>query len=161
MRIIASILIVGLVALLGGFAVIYAGAYDVAATEPHWPVTHWIMEMARMRSIKAHAAGITVPPAFDDPANIPIGVEHFAAHCAVCHGVAPSRTHSPISSSAASRVVEFAPDSTLEGEGFEPSVPRQRVNTFRCVASSGSADTRHPDGALLDLLQMKEICADK
>ena len=86
MRIIASILIVGLVALLGGFAVIYAGAYDVAATEPHWPVTHWIMEMARMRSIKAHAAGITVPPAFDDPANIPIGVEHFAAHCAVCHG---------------------------------------------------------------------------
>ena len=60
--------------------------YNVAATDPHWPVTHWVLETARMRSIKAHAAGITVPPGFDDPAKIPIGVEHFAAHCAVCHG---------------------------------------------------------------------------
>ena len=47
-------------ALLGGFAVIYPGAYDVAATAPHWPVTRWIMETARIRSIKAHAAGIQV-----------------------------------------------------------------------------------------------------
>jgi mono/diheme cytochrome c family protein len=84
--VIASILIAGLLALLGGFVAIYAGAYDVAATAPHWPVTRWIIETARVRSIKAHAAGLTVPPAFDDPATIPIGVEHFAAHCAVCHG---------------------------------------------------------------------------
>jgi mono/diheme cytochrome c family protein len=84
--VIASILIAGLLVLLGGVAAIYVGTYDVAATAPHWPVTHWIMETARVRSIKAHAAGITVPPAFDDPATIPLGVEHFAAHCAVCHG---------------------------------------------------------------------------
>jgi mono/diheme cytochrome c family protein len=84
--VIASILVAALVVLLGGFVVIYAGVYDVAATAPHWPVTHWVMETARIRSIKAHAAGIQVPPNFDDPANIPIGVEHFAAHCAVCHG---------------------------------------------------------------------------
>jgi mono/diheme cytochrome c family protein len=85
-RIIASILIAGLLVILGGVAAIYAGAYDVAATEPHWPITRWIMEMARMRSIKAHAAGMTVPPGLDDPAKFPMGVEHFAAHCAVCHG---------------------------------------------------------------------------
>jgi len=84
--IIASILAAGIFALLGGFAVIYTGAYDVAASSPHWPVTRWLMETARIRSIKAHAAGIQVPPGFDDPARIPIGVEHFAAHCAVCHG---------------------------------------------------------------------------
>ena len=84
--IIASILTAGVFALLGGLAVIYTGAYDVAATAPHWPVTHWVMETARIRSIKAHAAGIQGPPGFDDPANIPMGVEHFAAHCAVCHG---------------------------------------------------------------------------
>jgi mono/diheme cytochrome c family protein len=84
--VLTSALIAGLLVLLGGFAAIYAGAYDVAATAPHWPLTHWIMETARVLSIKAHAAGITVPPNFDDPANIPIGVEHFAAHCAVCHG---------------------------------------------------------------------------
>src|SRR6476619_8015567 len=84
--IIASVIIAGLLLLLGGFAVIYTGAYDVAATAPHWHVTHWMMETARIRSIKAHAAGIQVPPTFADPANIPVGVEHFAAHCAVCHG---------------------------------------------------------------------------
>jgi len=84
--IIASVIIAGLLVLLGGFAVIYAGAYDVAETAPHWPVTRWVMETARIRSIKAHAASIQVPPNFDYPANIPMGVEHFAAHCAVCHG---------------------------------------------------------------------------
>jgi mono/diheme cytochrome c family protein len=85
-RLITSILIAGIFALLGGFAVITTGAYDVAATAPHWPITRWVMETARIRSIKAHAAAIQVPPDFDDPANIPMGVEHFAAHCAVCHG---------------------------------------------------------------------------
>ena len=84
--IVFSILVAGVLALLGGFAVIHTGAYDVAATSPHWPVTRWLMETVRIRSIKAHAAGIQVPPDFDNPANIPTGVEHFAAHCAVCHG---------------------------------------------------------------------------
>jgi mono/diheme cytochrome c family protein len=83
---IASILIAGLIVVLGGFAAIYTGMYNVAATEPHWPATSWILETARVRSIKAHATGIKAPPGLDDPAKIPIGVEHFAAHCAVCHG---------------------------------------------------------------------------
>jgi mono/diheme cytochrome c family protein len=86
MRAITAVLIAALAVLLGGFVVIYAGVYDVSATAPHWPVTRWVMETARIRSIKTHAAGIAVPPDFDDPAKLPIGVEHFAAHCAVCHG---------------------------------------------------------------------------
>jgi mono/diheme cytochrome c family protein len=44
------------------------------------------LETARVRSIEAHVAGIAVPPGLDDPARILIGTEHFAAHCAVCHG---------------------------------------------------------------------------
>jgi mono/diheme cytochrome c family protein len=39
-----------------------------------------------MRSIKVHAAGVVAPPGLDDPARILIGVAHFAAHCAICHG---------------------------------------------------------------------------
>jgi mono/diheme cytochrome c family protein len=85
-RFIVSTLIAGLVVILGGLALIYSGVYDVSATAPHWRVTYWIIETARVRSIKAHAAGITVPPVFDDPAEVLVGVEHFAAHCAVCHG---------------------------------------------------------------------------
>jgi mono/diheme cytochrome c family protein len=84
--VIASIFVAALVALLGGFAVIYAGVYDVTATEPHSPVTSWLLETARTRSIKAHAASIQAPPGLDDPAKLLVGVEHYAAHCAVCHG---------------------------------------------------------------------------
>jgi mono/diheme cytochrome c family protein len=84
--VIASILVTALVVLLGGFAAIYAGVYDVAATEPHSPVTSWLLETARTRSIKAHAASIQAPPGLADPAKVIIGVEHYAAHCAVCHG---------------------------------------------------------------------------
>jgi mono/diheme cytochrome c family protein len=84
--VITAIFVAGLVVVLGGLAFIYSGLYDVAATGQHWAVTRWVLETARTRSIKAHAAGIEAPPGLDDPATILIGVEHFAAHCAVCHG---------------------------------------------------------------------------
>ena len=84
--VIASLLIAALLAVLGAGAVIYAGMYDVAATAPHWRVTAWLLETARTRSIKAQAADIAVPPGLDDPAKLVIGVGHYAAHCAVCHG---------------------------------------------------------------------------
>ena len=84
--IIASLLIAAVMFLLGAGAVIYAGFYDVAATTPHWPATAWLLEVARTRSVKAQAAGIVVPPGLTDPAKVIIGVEHYAAHCAVCHG---------------------------------------------------------------------------
>jgi len=65
---------------------IYSGIYNVAATDPHWDITRWAMETVRMRSIRTHAAGIHAPPGLGDPTKLPMGVEHFAAHCAVCHG---------------------------------------------------------------------------
>jgi mono/diheme cytochrome c family protein len=65
---------------------IYSGLFDVAASDPHWPVTRWVMETARTRSIKFHAADVRVPAGLDDPAKLLIGTEHFAAHRAVCHG---------------------------------------------------------------------------
>jgi len=84
--VIASLLIAALLAVLGAAAVIYAGVYDIGATAPHWGMTSWLLETARIRSIKAQAAGIAVPTGLDDPAKIIIGVGHYAAHCAVCHG---------------------------------------------------------------------------
>jgi mono/diheme cytochrome c family protein len=60
--------------------------YDISATSRHWPITSWIIDAIRVRSIKVHASGIAAPPGLDDPANVLIGVGHFAAHCAVCHG---------------------------------------------------------------------------
>jgi len=84
--IIASLLIAVLVAALGASAVIYAGWYNVAATAPHWSMTSRLLAVARIRSIRAQAAGIQAPPWLGDPEKVTIGVEHYAAHCAVCHG---------------------------------------------------------------------------
>jgi mono/diheme cytochrome c family protein len=58
----------------------------VAATDPHWAFTYQILETVRDRSIKAQAAGIKVPAGLENPDKLAMGVEHFAAHCAVCHG---------------------------------------------------------------------------
>jgi mono/diheme cytochrome c family protein len=83
----ASLLIIVLVVVvLGAGALIYAGAYDVAATTPHSPAARAILETARVHSIKMHASGLETPPGLDDPAKVLVGVEHYAAHCAICHG---------------------------------------------------------------------------
>ena len=84
--VIASLLIAALLAVLGAGAVIYAGRYDIGATAPHWRMTSRLFQTARIRSIKAQAAAVRAPPGLDDPAKVLIGVEHYAAHCAVCHG---------------------------------------------------------------------------
>jgi mono/diheme cytochrome c family protein len=45
-----------------------------------------LLNVARDRSIRAHASGVVVPAGLDDPAKIMAGVTHYAEHCAVCHG---------------------------------------------------------------------------
>ena len=84
--VIATLAISAALGVLGALIFIYSGFYNVAATDPHWPITHWAMETGRTRSIQAHAAHIAPPAGLDDPMTIIMGTEHFAAHCAVCHG---------------------------------------------------------------------------
>lgn len=72
--------------ILAGVGIIYSGAYDIGADSRHWGLTYRVFETARVRSIKAHATGITPPAGLDEQAKILMGVEHFADHCAVCHG---------------------------------------------------------------------------
>jgi mono/diheme cytochrome c family protein len=84
--ILATLAITFAVVVIAGAVAVYSGFYDIGATTPHWGITHWVIETTRVRSIKAQAAGITVPSGLNEPARIPMGTEHFAAHCAVCHG---------------------------------------------------------------------------
>jgi mono/diheme cytochrome c family protein len=74
------------VLILGGIGFIYSGAYDIGSDTPHWGVTYQIFETARIRSINVHAAGITPPVGLGDEAKVVMGTEHFADHCAICHG---------------------------------------------------------------------------
>ena len=81
-----TLLAVVIFGIAAAFAFIYTGVYDVSATRPHWPLTYWAMDTVRVRSVKVRAAGITPPADLMDDARIVTGTEHFAAHCASCHG---------------------------------------------------------------------------
>jgi len=63
---------------------VWSGAYNIAADDPHWPLTEFAMETARERSIAAHASGIAVP-VLDDESMIRGGAGNYDAMCAGCH----------------------------------------------------------------------------
>ena len=71
---------------VAGLTFIYSGVYDIGATTPHWPATEWLLRTVRLRSIERHAADIHPPPNLETEPNLLMGVEHFATHCAICHG---------------------------------------------------------------------------
>lgn len=84
--ILLTLLSAGILSLVGAAAVIYAGLFNVAATEPHWPLTYWVFETARVRSIQAHAAGLSAPAGYGEQAKLVMAAGHFSEHCATCHG---------------------------------------------------------------------------
>lgn len=91
--------------LAGGLAFVYSGAFDVAATTPHWAVTRWALSTVMLRSVRSHARGIETPPGFDEVERARAGARDYAAMCAECHG-APGREPGEV------------------GRGLEPRPPR-------------------------------------
>jgi mono/diheme cytochrome c family protein len=83
--IIESIIALVFMVLAGGAVFVYSGIYNVAATEPHWSATRWLIEKARVQSIKAHAAGIAAPADLPTRTRIVAGASHFSEHCVGCH----------------------------------------------------------------------------
>ncbi len=87
------ILFLGITAATTG-AYIYAGLYDIAADNPHWPITTKILETLRQRSIEIRAAGIEVPE-LENPKLVLQGAGEYAAMCRSCH-LAPGAGESAI-----------------------------------------------------------------
>ena len=65
-------------------AVLWSGAYNIAADEPHWPFTHTLIGYARERSIAARMAQMRVPD-LAEPARIASGAGNYNAMCVSCH----------------------------------------------------------------------------
>lgn len=65
--------------------VMFTGAYDVAATTPHTPLTRWALGRLQHASVAARATEVrgTLPT---DPAALREGVEHYQEMCVTCHG---------------------------------------------------------------------------
>lgn len=107
--------LITLLTIAGTFTFIYAGVYDVAANQPHWPITYWIMETVRKQSIKMRASGVAPPPDLINDARVLAGTEHYAAHCASCHG-APGVPRSDL----AERLYPLPADLTHAADRYSP-----------------------------------------
>ena len=72
---------------LGAGAIIFAwfGIYNVAATEPHWGITSFFIEMLRDRSIAVRSGDIRVPNINDEKLS-KAGFSHYHEMCRLCHG---------------------------------------------------------------------------
>lgn len=78
----AGLLVLGA---LAGVAVVYTGAYDVAATEPHNPLTRWALGTNFHRAVGQRATE-AVPPGGLTPEMIAAGAGEYQAMCQHCHG---------------------------------------------------------------------------
>lgn len=71
-------------AVTAGLWVVATGAYNVAATESHWPITEWALNTLQHKSVAARAGQLPVAIP-DDPAALDHGFEHFHRMCVECH----------------------------------------------------------------------------
>lgn len=64
---------------------VYSGAYNVAATVPHFAATDWLLETAMERSVAARARRVKVPD-LSSAARIRRGAGAYGELCVTCHG---------------------------------------------------------------------------
>lgn len=88
---------------LGALAVMYSGAYNVAATAEHTPLVQWVLGTTQARSVKARGDNVPMAPRFDSTL-VAGGFEGYRAMCVECHG-APGV------------------DKGVNGQGLNPSPP--------------------------------------
>ncbi len=69
---------------IGGIAVfIYSGVFNLAADDPHWPLTFKILSTVRDRSVEARSGAVT-PPNLNIDANIKLGAGNYNSMCTGC-----------------------------------------------------------------------------
>lgn len=94
---------------------IYSGVYDIAATTPHFAVTHRLLRTVMERSVKRQAQDVKAPE-LDDPEKVHSGFKNFHAMCVTCHG-APGSATSEISKG----LYPVAPDLAEAAQNWTPA----------------------------------------
>lgn len=73
-----------LIAVIVGAIVMYSGVVNIAATNPHNPITAMVLSTTMDNSVRAHAKGITAP-SLEDEQMIMEGFRHYREMCVGCH----------------------------------------------------------------------------
>lgn len=94
MNFIKALIAVALLLGITGIAFVYSGIFNVAATQNHDPVSNWLLETTRERSIEARLGGIQAPDLGDETLRL-AGINDFDSMCAECH-TAPGRLPSSL-----------------------------------------------------------------
>jgi mono/diheme cytochrome c family protein len=88
------LLLTALAVLTAGSLFAWSGLYNIAAAEPHFSFTRWLLATVRDRSVLAHSQGINAPN-LSDPRLFQSGFRSYHDMCRTCHG-APGEESSPI-----------------------------------------------------------------
>ncbi len=79
---------------VGAFLFAWSGIYNIAASEPHFAITYWLLDFGKRRAVETHSL-LAPTPVLDDPNLVALGAGHFHGGCAPCHG-APGEPSNPI-----------------------------------------------------------------
>ncbi len=93
MRLLKALLVGVLLLAMLGLALVYSGAYSVAADEPHYGAVRWLLQTTRSRSIAVRLDDVILPENLDQTARISRGGELYGSMCQICHlgpGVEPT-----------------------------------------------------------------------
>lgn len=144
--------------LVGAFAFIYSGSYNVAATAPHSRLGSWILSTTKHHSIEANAQDIDVPAI--DGAQLQHGIEHFHEMCVACHG-APGIERGEIGKG----LNPTPPDLAHAAEEWEPAELFWIVKHGLKLAGMPAFGATHSDeqiwGIVSFVQQLPDISADE
>ena len=111
MSVLKTLLAVVIVFVAGMVLFAYSGVYNIAADEPHWSATRWLLETTRSQSIARRDDSVNVPADLADTARIRRGVQSYGAMCQICHlgpGVKPTPLHEGLNPKPPQLVKEVA-----------------------------------------------------
>jgi mono/diheme cytochrome c family protein len=84
LKILITVILTAVVAVLAGLGFIYSGAFDAAADQPHSGLVFFLAKTARERSVALRARDIRVPD-LTAPTAIAAGASEYAEMCTGCH----------------------------------------------------------------------------
>ncbi len=123
MKIISTLFIVVVIAVIVAVGFVHSGLYDVSASSPHAGLANWVMSTTMQASLERRARDIDVPE-LDDEALQLAGINDFDAMCAACHG-APGQ------------------DPQAMGQGLNPPAPDLKESAAHRTAAELFWVTKH------------------